>query len=273
MDVSPATQKAGAAASVCRYCSSDLGPSADYCLKCERFQSWSDLCTNCGQAIPQGAHWCTACASFQSNRHCRACAVPIPIHAKVCHQCKSPQFLGGYLTLGQTTLALLISLISVAGALFPQIKSVFLWPSSKTRVTIEEVNAQHHLVLWAANDGSESSYLKSARLEVKGDPKANKNLVFVQPGEGPTAVQKLRERKLKPGKEGEFHLVAPDLWRGTDFGFKNNGTSYEDASMEWRRALGDRQLHLVIEVDGVRENPERKLSSEFLRLFLWRYSS
>ena len=107
----------------------------------------------------------------QSEKHvhmvpCRVCQEPIRKGAKKCIHCSSMLDWHGWLGVSETTLALLVALVSVIGASAPRIAEVFTRHHSELSLNIRQV-LQRYLELAGSNQGDKNSLFLSARITAK----------------------------------------------------------------------------------------------------------
>lgn len=193
----------------CRFCGSGLAAGAEFCTECERFQSWDGTCWACRSPMDRDAERCPACGELQSGVECRACRALLPPRAKVCRECKSLQIFDGYLQVGQATLALVIALVSVLGAVGPQLKELF--ETGRTELVFEVDRLQDNdeeIVLFVQNLGTVPGYAKSVGFEIPG--LRTRDLQF---------VSDRAQRTIDPGPGVELVLGPPvDRWQFGDEG-------------------------------------------------------
>ncbi|WP_156407909.1 hypothetical protein [Ensifer sp. Root127] len=77
------------------------------------------------------------------TKPCLTCAIHIPTAAKLCTHCNTYQDYRRYLSFGQTSLALMIALISVTGALLPPLSEMVFRNSDLERrlISIDQTGA------------------------------------------------------------------------------------------------------------------------------------
>lgn len=171
---------AGPTMSSCRFCGSPMPLGAVRCNPCGLLQSWVKPCIQCGVLLPDAARYCPGCKSYQvDSRQCVSCGAYIAKRAKVCPQCSSTQVFGGYLNVGQSSLALVVALLAVISTGWPMLKATWTWKPdrSETHLRVIEMKApestfsEHRLLLLATNSGSQPSYLSRVWIAAGGSAK------------------------------------------------------------------------------------------------------
>jgi hypothetical protein len=245
-------EPAAALARHCRFCGHGLTAEATFCTECERFQSWNEHCWACRSPMDPDAERCPECKELQSGVECRACRVLLPPGAKICRECKSPQIFSGYLQLGQATLALVIALISVLGALGPQIKELFATRRAELVFEVDSLREnEQQIVLFVKNLGSAEGFVQGVLFE--GDGVERRRLQF---------ESERVKRSIGPGKDAELLLGPPaKRWKFDEDLHVKPG--------ECRSHFASQDLRLLPDVAGVPEDllpPE--ISSPLLHEFL-----
>ncbi len=134
---------------------------------------------------------------------CSQCALPIPMAAKLCHECKSYQrgLLSG-LPISQTVLSLLVALIAVIGPAITSVRSALHKPHSELSTGGATLN-QSAFVVVVSNAGDAPALIRDGTMFVNGQ-------IF-----GALDVENLESSVVKPG----INLVR------FRFSFNNNGAT------------------------------------------------
>jgi hypothetical protein len=112
-------------------------------------------------------------ATETSSKSCRECAKDIPFSARKCAECDAYQDWRRIFSISNTSLSLLIALISVLAVVLPAIKSVFVGSREKVTVRVvaqryEESVAAEALVVLLSNSGTVSAFVDpSASVRVR----------------------------------------------------------------------------------------------------------
>jgi len=127
-------------------------------------------CPVCGNEIPAPAIKCTECDSPLGGKACVSCGAPMPPNAERCWRCQSFQNWRRHISVNQLTLALLASILSIAGLLAPQVLH-FINLRSRTSgffLDIDQVkNERHFIIVRLTNGGGRSSQVEDARIDFK----------------------------------------------------------------------------------------------------------
>lgn len=135
-------------------------------------------CEVCGNEMPQGARKCVKCNSYRDGRSCRACGAPMPRTAWRCGVCKAFQDWRMRIEGFQVVLALLAVVITVAGAIGPQLVWLATLPTDATlRVAGTKLHAiskeKKALVVAAINNGGRDAVIYDVKLDLSS--------VYVEP--------------------------------------------------------------------------------------------
>jgi hypothetical protein len=99
-------------------------------------------------------------------RPCPDCRQPVPLHAKVCPNCKAYRNWRRYITVGQTNLALLVALFSVITTLATIGVPMLRTKGSDISVLLDSASADQAVFI-ARNDGRSGGVLHMARFVIK----------------------------------------------------------------------------------------------------------
>jgi hypothetical protein len=124
------------------------------------------LCTTCGNIVRQDAKKCEHCNEVQYERQCAVCGANMPYRASYCNACKSYQNWRRHIGVSQTTLALLVALISMVTPMLKEI-SDFARRDSNTTVAFQSAT-EKEITVNVLNTGKSRSLLRRFRL-VSGD--------------------------------------------------------------------------------------------------------
>jgi predicted amidophosphoribosyltransferase len=121
-------------------------------------------CPVCTEEIPEASKVCKHCKAKVDSRpmrECPICTESIPAFSKVCRECKSDLTWRGYVSISNTTLALMTALIAVSAALGPAVKRLFLQDDSAISAVYVGLSAGEVAFL-LSNSGSKAGSVKSA---------------------------------------------------------------------------------------------------------------
>jgi hypothetical protein len=119
----------------CVICAGMLDPGARKCVKCGAYQDGRH-CNACGLTIPAEATVCHSCKVLLNGSTCRACGETIETGARRCPSCQSWQRgLRRIIPASEVTLALVLSIISVIGAIATPVSGI-LGNRSKTSIRV-----------------------------------------------------------------------------------------------------------------------------------------
>jgi hypothetical protein len=206
------------AAERCPVCAEVLPAGALKCKACGALRSWVSQCQSCGAPIPQAATVCYECGQFpRHGRPCAACKRPLPPGANTCGACGALQWFRGYLQLSQSSLSLLVALISALTALGAVLSTLHL-PRSETRVFFQAiaegdagVATEEERKLWLEIDnfGNRPSRIRGVKLILHGDRDVTLPVKIIQPSIEQLVVQ-------GGGRPLMLQLESPD-WSPQDF--------------------------------------------------------
>ncbi len=123
-------------------------------------------CSICGKQNPPDVKKCEHCDSFQYKRHCVVCGGNLAAGATYCNECKSHQDWRRHIGVSQTTLALLVALVSLVTPMLKEIAD-FTRRHSLTTVVFQSATDKE-ITINALNTGKSRSLLRGFRL-VSGD--------------------------------------------------------------------------------------------------------
>ena len=162
----------------CPVCAEVLPAAALKCKACGSLRSWVSQCQSCGAPIPKAATVCHECGQFpRHGRLCAACKRPLPPGANTCGDCGALQWFRGYLQLSQSSLSLLVALVSGLTALGAVLSTLHL-PRSETRVFYQalaegdgsaSLDVERKLWLEIDNFGNRSARIRGIKLILHGD--------------------------------------------------------------------------------------------------------
>lgn len=105
-------------------------------------------------------------AGTDASAPCSVCREPIKVGARKCVRCDSMLDWRRWLGISETTLALLVALVSVIGGTAPRIMELFTPKASALHLSIRQVYGQNlEVIAW--NQGHMSSQFQSARISAK----------------------------------------------------------------------------------------------------------
>jgi len=130
---------------------------------------------------------------------CSVCREPIRPRARICIHCKSALDWRGWLGVSQTTLALLVALVSVVSASGPRIAELLATNYSETALDVRQVNHQF-LEVEARNQGNRNSQILSATILAK--TKDGKELE-------PIELEVDNPPSVFPGQQALFSFTIP----------------------------------------------------------------
>jgi hypothetical protein len=160
----------------CIWCGSELKQQdARRCANCKSWQEQRQ-CGICGEPIARDASYCNACKSAQTvlYTNCVVCQARMPEDARRCNACSSFQDWRRHVSYSQSTLALLVALVSALGSLFLQMSNV-LNRNSDTSFVVTGATSDI-IVLAVANTGRSASVLQHFDLEFGKLPLASVEL-------------------------------------------------------------------------------------------------
>lgn len=162
--------------SSCPVCGEPLAAGSRRCKSCGSLRSWTALCESCGTPVPANATVCHECGRYpRSGRPCAHCGLPLPPTARSCQGCGALQWGRGMLFLSQSTLGLLVVLISSITSLVAVVHSFEVFADSETKLSFSaadsaEVKAElgdaPRITLLATNRGNRSSGIASGSLSI-----------------------------------------------------------------------------------------------------------
>lgn len=201
----------------CPVCTEVLPAGAMKCKACGAFHDWTAQCGSCGTPVSATASVCHECGRFPRNeRRCVSCRRPMDPDARTCGGCGAVQGFRGYLNISQTTLSLVVAIISSLTALGAVMTN--LWsPRSERHVYFqalasnqgEETDPAERRRFWVlvTNTGKRPVGVRGARLHLTGSPK-------------PIAVRIVRpEVENRSVEKGESLMVELELpgWSPEDY--------------------------------------------------------
>jgi hypothetical protein len=206
----------------CPVCAEVIPAGALKCKGCGALRSWDACCESCGSPLPKAATVCHECGRFPRNdRSCSACRQPLPPDARSCGACGALQWFRGYFQISQSTLTLLLALVSsltAFGAVMTTLEpsysqtSAFFNSSSSQDADKGDVQAKQ-LWLEVENSGNRSARVQGARLVLIGDRQKQRAVLplkLLQP--------KAEDPRSVPGRGRSLmvHLEIPS-WDSQDF--------------------------------------------------------
>ncbi len=202
----------------CPVCAEVLPAGARKCKGCGALRSWDADCESCGSPLPKTATVCHECGRFPRNaRTCAACRQPLPMDARICGGCGALQWFGGHLHVSNSTLSLVVALITSFTALGAVLVNMKPFASSDPRVFFQAMAANDALVteeerrFWLSifNSGNRPAGVLDATLILNSNQGEQKLPVKI--------VQPAANHRLVPGGESlEIELQVPD-WNPKDF--------------------------------------------------------
>jgi len=103
------------------------------------------------------------------DRRCSECWQPVPTQAKICPACKAYQDWRRYLTVGQTSLALIVALISVLTAFVPVLSDA-LTPKNSNLYFDYQGSALFNIAVLASNSGTRPGTVLGGTLTMSTGP-------------------------------------------------------------------------------------------------------
>jgi hypothetical protein len=214
-------------------------------------------CAVCAREISPDAKKCIACGEYRNGTPCRACGHLMPPLVKRCNNCKAFQDWRGNIGGIEVVLALVLSIISVVGALWPTLLKL-LTMSSETVVRVAGTRSDPNvsdynklLVMAAINSGGRDALIKEVKLDLSSAGIEPIRLDIVN-----------GDKSLVPANGS----VTLDLWAG---GLVETTSVAEAAA---KLCTGKVQLQVDIEEAGYFGKPrEKKLSVEIegRRIYKW----
>lgn len=203
----------------CPVCAEPLPAGARKCKACGALRSWTALCESCGSPVPESATVCHECGRFPRNvRACAACSQPLPLEARTCGGCGALQWFGGHLHLSQSTLSLVVALVTSFTALGAVLANVKPFASSEPRAffqamapnnELESTEEERRFWLSIFNSGNRPAGVLDATLVLDG-PRGEQKLPV-------EIVQPAGNNRVVPGGESlEIELEMPD-WNPRNF--------------------------------------------------------
>ncbi|HEX5718566.1 MAG TPA: zinc ribbon domain-containing protein [Thermoanaerobaculia bacterium] len=203
----------------CPVCAEALPAGARKCKACGALRSWTALCESCGSPLPETATVCHECGRFpRSVRTCAACRQPLHLEARTCGGCGALQWFGGHLHVSNSTLSLVVALITSFTALGAVLANMKPFASSDPRVFFQAVAPNNELEsteeerrFWLSifNSGNRPAGILDAILVLNSRQGERKLQVEI--------VQPAENQRLVPGGESlVMELEMPD-WNPKDF--------------------------------------------------------
>lgn len=155
------------------------------------------------------------------SKSCRECGKSIPAAAKKCAECDVYQDWRRIFSISNTSLSLLIALISVLAVALPAIKSVFIRSREKVTVRVvaqryEESVAAEALVILLSNSGTASAFVDptaSVRVHNSAGTKVfDVDLLSSRPHRGPDSSRggvAISDLLLQPTTQRVFFATVP----------------------------------------------------------------
>lgn len=178
-------------------------------------------CQVCAEIIDRTAQRCNKCESWQDGKSCKLCGMWIPKAALRCGKCEAFQDWRGRLPANALMLSLIVSLVSVVGAVAPALLNILSLPSDTAVIFLDgskihdDVDpTKRSIVVRALNGGGSSSIAKRATLLL---PKAEPvELEIGNPGDSQVPANgktdlKLTADKVVPQKDATANEIYAAL--------------------------------------------------------------